>query len=78
MKLITNSVSLYMDDYADDYPIKANQTYCIKLRDVVLSGNLTSPILDGNTGKEISLEKHVKVIIDSNKKLNYELVEICS
>lgn len=81
--LIYSGTDLYMDANKEDYPELPAGKHCIQLKDVVNFGLLEAPIMDSVSGKEIDLNKYVKVsyVYDEDMatvKKVFSIVEDCS
>ena len=77
-KLIFEATELYMSEREVDYPKLSGNTYCVSLDEIANAKLLDTPIKDFETGKEISLTKHVKVAVNANNEYdNFELLDKC-
>ena len=47
-------------------------TYCIPIRDLINDGKLNEPVIDVDTGEDIS-DKTIKVIVEENGNITYEI-----
>lgn len=65
--LIEDAATVYMDENPNMYEKVDGNVYCISLSQIVNSGNLSSPIQDPTTGKEILLSDKVKVTIENRQ-----------
>ncbi len=76
--MIFSSAELYMTSHENDYPKLSGNTYCIKLEVIASQGNLSTPIKDYASGKEIPLTKVVKTKVNNyNEYDNFELKDNC-
>ncbi len=65
--LIYGATNIYVSNRLSTYPIVENNVYCVKLQDLVDSGNLIADLKNANTNESIDLNKYVKVTIQSSK-----------
>ena len=75
LKIFSVATEGFVDEHGTQYPIKAGNVYCIKLKTLVEYGKLDSPILDASTGETIDEEtKTIKMTINGFNDYSYELV----
>lgn len=74
-ELIKGATELYLGENENAYPMVSGATYCIALETLTDDGKLKKPIKDLSTGKEIPLNKIVKVIVNSFGDGEYTLVD---
>lgn len=75
LKMIYDATDLYISEDTTKYPKVSGDTYCISLETLVNNGFLKKPLTDMKTGKEIPLNKKVKVLINNYGEGTYTLVE---
>lgn len=69
-KIIYDAAYQYINERPDKFPIKRSSTYCIGIKTLIDDGKLSSPVIDVNTGKNIS-DKYI--LIDVNNLENSEI-----
>ena len=74
-QLIYQAAELYYKDNSINYPFTAGSYYCVSIDDLVNAGRLSNPVIDLSTGKKISLDKYVKVTVNSYGDGVYDLVD---
>ena len=69
--LISDAIKIYIEE-----TIGTNKpgSYCIPVQDLVDNGTLVSPVIDVETGEDIT-NKTIYVTIDNDKNINYEIVD---
>lgn len=75
MQLIYDATELYIKERQSMYPMAAGETYCISLESLVNAGKLKNPLQDLSTGKNISLNKIVKVLVNEYEEGEYSLLD---
>ena len=75
MQLIYDATELYIKERQSMYPMVAGETYCISLESLVNVGKLKNPLQDLSTGKNIPLNKVVKVLVNEYEEGEYSLVD---
>lgn len=73
-EIFYTATDLYLDSHKVKYKNYANNVYCISLQKLVDSEFLTEPVLDVKSGKNIDLQKTVKVTVDEKLNFNHEIV----
>ncbi len=68
-KLIEDATIMYMDGKPNLYEKVDGNIYCISLSEIVSSGNLSNPLNDPATGKEVLMSDKVKVTIENRQYL---------
>ena len=71
--IIYAATELYLAENSN-YTKKEGNTYCISLGQLVDDGKLNNPINDFKTGKEIPLDKIIKVNVNKYYEYEYEVV----
>ena len=69
--LLKETINNYIDENLNN---KNPGTYCIPVQELVDSGQLVSPVIDVQTGEDIT-DKTLKVTIDNNHNITYEITE---
>lgn len=64
----------YTEDNPDSYPISVGNVFCITLESLANSGIIESPIKDAASGDTISLNRIVRVTVNSYLDKEYELL----
>ena len=72
LKILYAAGEIYVDQNQSTYHQTKGNTFCITLQELVDQGQLESPIVDANSGQEISLSKVLKLNIDSRGLIDYE------
>lgn len=75
MNLIFNSAEQYLKKNQNEYPIYATNNFCFSLQELVDSGELEISLLNYESGKKLDLTQVVKVYIESDIEIDYEIVE---
>lgn len=73
-ELIFNATEQYVKEHPEIYPPGKSGRYCITIQSLIDDGKLSSPVIDVNTGKDIS-NKSVMVTIYSSGNSEYEIKE---
>ena len=77
-EMIYQAAELYMQNNIETYSKSQGETYTIRLDELVNSGYLSSPIIDYETGNEISLTKCVQTTVNNyNEYGDFELTDNC-
>lgn len=74
-ELIYSSTRIYIDKNSYDYPLLANNVYCITIDDLIKSGELEEGLVDIKTGKKVNPSLIIKVEIENAANVNYNLVK---
>ncbi len=74
-ELIYSSTKIYIDKNSYDYPLVANNVYCVTIDDLIKSGELEESLIDIKTGKKVNPSLVVKVEIENAANVNYNLVK---
>ena len=69
---IYNAADQYIKEHPEDYPPGKSGRYCITIQSLIDDGKLTEPVLDVNTGEDIS-DMSVMVTIYSTGNTDHEL-----
>ena len=72
LKVLYQAGEIYLDKHQSTYHIAPGNTFCITLQEMVEEGELETPILDANSGSEISLSKVLKFSVNQYNVLVYE------
>lgn len=73
-KLIKSAADIYVTERPKAYPMNSGSFYCdITIKKLINNGLLKSPIKDFKTGKEIDVNKIVKVTVNGNT-YEYEII----
>ena len=74
--VIFAAADLYLNNNVATYPKQVNAVYCVKLEDIVNSGNLKKPLKDVTTGKLIDTSRYLRVEVNSYGEYDeYELLD---
>ncbi len=74
--LIYSATDLYIDSKKNDYPKNNDNIYCVTLKELVDDGKLKEPIKTSK-GKEIDLNKYVKITV-TNNQYKYLITDECN
>lgn len=78
--ITTNIIYSAAELYADENNYSKENidfVYCIRLETLVNDGKLVAPITDIKTGKEITLDRNVKLTVNGYNQFEYQLVDEC-
>ncbi len=74
--VIFAAADLYLNDNVATYPKQVNAVYCIKLEELVNSGNLKKPLKDVTTGKLLDTSRYLRVEVNAYAEYdNYEILD---
>lgn len=74
--VIFAAADLYLNNNVATYPKQVNAVYCVKLENIVNSGNLKKPLKDVTTGKLIDTSRYLRVEVNSYGEYDeYELLD---
>jgi len=73
-ELIYNSTDFYLEKNQQNYPLNNDSVFCVSLKTLVDTGELSNDLTSISTGKKIDLTKVVKVNYESNTNIDYKIV----
>ena len=73
-KLVFDATDLYISENNNKYIKNSGNIYCVTIDNLVKDDKLSAPVKDLKTGREIPLNKTIKVTVNTYNEFEYDLV----